>query len=47
MKSLGKAEMITNITPDHLREEHKFIEEIDQSYFKEMIRNIRNAFNEL
>jgi hypothetical protein len=45
MKSLGKAEMITNITPDHLLEEHRFKEEIDQSYFKEMIMNLKNVFN--
>lgn len=35
--SLGQMEMEVNITPDHLKQEHRFRFEIDQSYLPQLI----------
>ena len=45
VKSLtpGKFEMVVNITPDHLSQEHMFTFELDQSYLPDLISSCKNA----
>jgi hypothetical protein len=45
IKSLtpGKFEMVVNITPDHLSQEHMFIFELDQSYLSELMTSCKNV----
>ena len=45
IKSLtpGKFEMVVNITPDHLSQEHMFTFELDQSYLSELIISCKNV----
>jgi len=38
--SLGHLEMVVEITPDHVHQEHKFTFEIDQSYLPPLIASI-------
>jgi len=48
VKSLtpGKYEMVVNITPDHLSQEHMFTFELDQSYLPELISSCKNTLQE-
>lgn len=45
VKSLtpGKFEMVVNITPDHLSQEHKFTFELDQSYLPNLISSCKSV----
>jgi len=42
----GSMEMVVNITPDILSQEHKFTFEIDQSYLPELILNCKKSLEE-
>jgi hypothetical protein len=44
--SLGRLEMIVNITPDPLNQEHRFTSEIDQSYLPDAIAALRRVLIE-
>ena len=39
--NLGQINMIVEITPDHLNQEHKFVFEIDQSYLPSLINSCK------
>ena len=45
-RSLGKAELIIDITPDHLGEQHRFHDGTDQTYLRETIHQIRAVLSE-
>ena len=42
----GTMEMVVNITPDTLSQEHRFTFEIDQSFLPELILNCKNSLKE-
>ncbi len=46
INKLGQIEMIVNITPDHLNQEHRFVFPIDQSFLPDLISNCQSVLNE-
>ena len=41
LDKIGNGELIVNITPDHLKEKHEFIFEVDQSYLPKVISDLK------
>jgi hypothetical protein len=41
LDKIGNGELIVNITPDHLKEKHEFIFEVDQSYLPKVISELK------
>jgi hypothetical protein len=44
--SLGHLTMIVHITPDNLRQEHRFTFEIDQSYLRNIVKQCQEIAKE-
>ena len=40
--SLGHVEIVIKVTPDHLRQSHRFIFAVDQSYLENALRGLRH-----
>ena len=45
VSKLGKASMIVSITPDHLKQQHRFEFELDQTYFRPAIASLERILS--